>query len=235
MLRDQFRIRVRTLMALVALAAAFLSVASKDAQRRRGCVLPGDDLTVAILTPPWNQTFEGTRRVRFDGRLDLGSFGALRVDGLSTSEIKVEVIRHLGRYLDEKALGLVDPFDEMGRDLGKPERVSPADSSMVYVDFAGQSPETSDLMDDAILDHANYFFGLTPSWRSIDYVRSCCPSPEPTLIETARGYAYWIAEAALILALIYAVGRVADADLARRGAAPGISRQCRPVPGELPP
>ena len=58
----------------------------------------------------------GERLVRPDGKISLGFYGEIYVAGLTITEVKEKVVRHLQKYLTDVALGIVS-----SRRTGNPE------------------------------------------------------------------------------------------------------------------
>ncbi len=97
-------------------------------------VKPGDILLIEVLEALPGRPIVGERLVRPDGTISLDFYGDLKVAGLTRDQIKVKVIEHLRKHLDDEVLGLVvsDPQDET-----KTVKVAPIDSDRVYVDESG--------------------------------------------------------------------------------------------------
>ena len=101
-------------------------------------VEPPDVITIEVLQGLPGRPISGERLVRPDGTISLGFYGDLYVSGLTLSEIKTKVIRHLQRYLKDEVLGLIkvdpetnQPLDD--RATGKAIVKDPKDSDRVYV------------------------------------------------------------------------------------------------------
>ncbi len=96
-------------------------------------IKPGDNLLIEVLEALPGRPITGERLVRPDGTVSLGFYGDIPVAGLTRQEVKVKVIEHLCKSIDEEKLGLtrVDPK------TGKRVEIAPADSDRVFVDDSG--------------------------------------------------------------------------------------------------
>ena len=47
----------------------------------------------------------GERLVRPDGKIDIGFYGEVYVRGLTLEQVKVAIIKHLRKFLDDEAVG----------------------------------------------------------------------------------------------------------------------------------
>ena len=56
----------------------------------------------------------GERLVRPDGRISLGFYGDVYVAGLTLPEIKEKIIKHLQKYINDSALGLIERDNRTG-------------------------------------------------------------------------------------------------------------------------
>jgi polysaccharide biosynthesis/export protein len=139
---------------------------------------PPDLLIVEVLDALPGRPISGERLIRPDGKISLGFYGEIHVAGLTISEVKEKIIRHLQKHLTDTALGLVCN-DERGEpeidpETKKPKMMDPKDSAMVFVDVTaynsknyyiqgevsapGKLPVTGR---ETILDVINYAGGLT--------------------------------------------------------------------------
>jgi Polysaccharide biosynthesis/export protein len=151
--RPPMHVRIRTLMALIAIVALELTAGTaawdgwKKWERSRrfttACVTrlampeivvqPGDSLFVEVFEALPDYPITGTWTVHTDGRIDLGNYGRVYVDGLTLSEVKEKIVLHLRAYLDDENLGLIGSSEF--QPLAVPQRISPSESSYVFVDF----------------------------------------------------------------------------------------------------
>jgi len=142
-------------------------------------VEPPDMMIVEVLEALPGRPISGERLVRPDGKITLGFYGDVYVAGLTLTEVKKKIISQLQGFLQEEALGLlvVDENGELVADpeTGKPKRIDPKDSDMVFVDVSaynsknyymqgevnviGRLPVTGQ---DRVLDAIGFAGGLTP-------------------------------------------------------------------------
>lgn len=90
-----------------------------------------DTITVEVLDALPGRPITGGRLVRPDGKISLGFYGELYVEGLTLVEIKEKVIELLQRHINDETLGL-----QIEGENGKIIRVDPKDCDRVYVDVA---------------------------------------------------------------------------------------------------
>ena len=90
----------------------------------------GQILVVEVLEALPGRPLTGERVVRPDGTISLGWYGDLAVVGLTRDQIKVKVVEHLRKFLDDEKLGLriVSPRTQ------KVETVPPLQTDRVFVD-----------------------------------------------------------------------------------------------------
>ena len=69
-------------------------------------VEPPDLILVELLEGLPGRPISGERLVRPDGNLSLGWYGDVHVRGLTVAQIKVAVIKHLRKFLNDEMLGL---------------------------------------------------------------------------------------------------------------------------------
>ena len=93
----------------------------------------GDTLLVELFEALPDYPITGTRSVHTDGRIDLGNYGRVYVAGLALSEVKEKIVLHLRASLDDENLGLIRSSES--QPLAVPQRISPSESSYVFVDF----------------------------------------------------------------------------------------------------
>jgi polysaccharide export outer membrane protein len=93
----------------------------------------GDTLLVELFEALPDYPITGTRAVHSDGRIDLGNYGRVYVAGLTLREVKEKIVLHLRAYLDDENLDLIGPSES--QPLAIPQRISPSESSYVFVDF----------------------------------------------------------------------------------------------------
>jgi polysaccharide biosynthesis/export protein len=93
----------------------------------------GDTLLVEVFEAFPDYPITGTRTVHSDGRIDLGNYGRVYVAGLMLLEVKEKIVLHLRAYLDDENLGLIGSSES--QPLAVPQRISPSESSYVFVDF----------------------------------------------------------------------------------------------------
>ena len=111
----------------------------------------GQVIAIEILEALPGRPLNGDRVVRPDGTISLGFYGDLRVAGLNRYQIKVKLIEHMRRYLNDEILGLwrIDPA------TNKYEPVPPVESGRVLVDESpnyhpagiGKTPRQSTMED----------------------------------------------------------------------------------------
>jgi protein involved in polysaccharide export with SLBB domain len=82
-------------------------------------VEPPDMLLVEVLEALPGRPISGERLVQPDGTIDLGFYGHVYVRGLTIPQVKVAVIKHLRKYLDDETLGLLT-------EVGDDEEPAPA-------------------------------------------------------------------------------------------------------------
>ena len=76
-------------------------------------VEPPDLVLIEVLESLPGRPLSGERLVRPDGTINLGFYGVIHVRGMTLAQIKVAIIKHLRRYIDDDTLGLrVDPTDD---------------------------------------------------------------------------------------------------------------------------
>jgi len=116
-------------------------LAAKEATAKRAATAPprpvggpipvkvGQILVVEVLETLPGRPIMGERVVRPDGTISLGFYGDLAVAGLTRGDIKVKVVEHLRKFLDDEMLGLrgVNPR------TGLAESVPPARTDRVFV------------------------------------------------------------------------------------------------------
>ena len=87
-------------------------------------VQPPDLVLVEVLEALPGRTISGERMVRPDGMISLGWYGDIKVSGLTLPQIKVAIIKHLRRFLDDEQLGLAksteDEVMEVEPPVGRP-------------------------------------------------------------------------------------------------------------------
>jgi len=128
---------------------------------------------VEVLEALPGRPISGERLVRPDGKISLGFYGDVHVAGLTIQQVKEKIVRHMRKYLEDDALGLV----EVNPKPGEPEgRIEPKDSDRVFVDVTaynsrnyyvegevatpGRLPITGS---DHVLDVIHYAGGLLPT------------------------------------------------------------------------
>ena len=89
----------------------------------------GQTVQIEALEALPGRPLTGNRVVRPDGTISLGFYGDLAVAGLTRGDIKVKVVEHLRKFLDDEMLGLrgVNPR------TGLAESVPPARTDRVFV------------------------------------------------------------------------------------------------------
>jgi polysaccharide biosynthesis/export protein len=100
---------------------------------------PPDILLVEVLEAIPGRPISGERLVRPDGKISLGFYGDIYVAGLTVPEVKEKVVRHLQKYLEDRALGLIPIDNATGEPKvdpasKKPIMIDPKDSATVFVD-----------------------------------------------------------------------------------------------------
>jgi RNA polymerase sigma factor (sigma-70 family) len=136
---------------------------------------PPDLLLVEVLEALPGRPIGGERLVRPDGSISLGFYGDVQVRGLTVSQAKDEIVRHLRKYLADETLGLVATNPETG-ESDRNRKIEPKDTDRVFVDVTaynskhiyvvgevaspGSFPFTGS---DRVLDVLFYAGGLLPS------------------------------------------------------------------------
>jgi polysaccharide export outer membrane protein len=69
-------------------------------------VEPPDLVLIEVLEALPGRPISGERLVRPDGTISLGFYGVVHVRGLTLPQLKVALIKHLRRYIDDDTLGL---------------------------------------------------------------------------------------------------------------------------------
>jgi hypothetical protein len=154
-------VRVRTLMALVAIvpaecaggAAVWNSWARWNREERlayvRTCSQLFEEILIgagavlqidALETLP-GHPITGEYSVQSDGRIDLGYYGRIYVASLTVSEVKEKTILHLRRYLDDRQLGLIE-FSASEPNAGPSWTTNPSESNYVFVDLVSAAAAT---------------------------------------------------------------------------------------------
>ena len=93
-------------------------------------VEPPDILLVEVLEALPGRPITGERLIRPDGTIGLGFYGDLYVAGLTLTEVKAKVTRHLRQYLKDETLGL----SKFNAETGRAEPIDPTQSNRVFVD-----------------------------------------------------------------------------------------------------
>ena len=109
------------------------ALATKD-KSGPSVIQPGRTLAVEVLEALPGRPITGERLVRSDGTISLGFYGDLHVAGRNRKEIKVKLIEHLRKYLDDEVLGLMAEESD-----GKIKVIPPLDSNRVFVDDSNPS------------------------------------------------------------------------------------------------
>lgn len=69
-------------------------------------VEPPDLILVEVLEALPGRPISGERLVRPDGKISLGFYGDIEVRGLTLEQVKVAIVKHLRKFLDDETLGL---------------------------------------------------------------------------------------------------------------------------------
>jgi protein involved in polysaccharide export with SLBB domain len=85
-------------------------------------VEPPDLVLVEVLEALPGRPISGERMVRPDGTISLGWYGDIQVRGLTVPQIKVAIIKHLTRFLNDADLGLA-VSDAGESEIPQPERL----------------------------------------------------------------------------------------------------------------
>jgi hypothetical protein len=89
-------------------------------------VEPPDLLLVEVLEALPGRPISGERLIRPDGKISLGFYGEVYVRGLTLPQIKVAIIKHLRKYLDDEILGLVTPeYEELPQPVPRTKPLVP--------------------------------------------------------------------------------------------------------------
>jgi RNA polymerase sigma factor (sigma-70 family) len=92
-------------------------------------VKKGQLMVVEVLEALPGRPITGERAVRPDGTISLGFYGDVQVAGLNRNQIKVKVLEHLRKYINDEVLGLVIEEDD-----GSTKTIPPAESNRIFVD-----------------------------------------------------------------------------------------------------
>jgi Polysaccharide biosynthesis/export protein len=103
-------------------------LATKDASGPP-VIQPGQVLCVEVLEALPGRPITGERLVLPDGTINLGFYGDVKVAGLNRNQIKVKVIEHLRKYINDEVLGLVRENTD-----GSSEAIKAVDSDRIFVD-----------------------------------------------------------------------------------------------------
>ena len=103
------------------------SLATKDVSGPP-TIRPGQILQFEVLESLPGRPITGEHLVRPDGTVCLGFYGDLHVAGMNRNQIKVKLIEHLRKYINDEVFGLV----KEGR--SGVEFIAPLDSGRVFVD-----------------------------------------------------------------------------------------------------
>jgi polysaccharide export outer membrane protein len=158
-------------------------------------VEPPDLVLVEVLEALPGRPISGERLVRPDGKISLGFYGDIYVEGLTIPEIKEKIIFHLRKFLTDEVLGLIeiDPNSPTGAPLmgedGKPKIVDPRECDRVFVDVTaynsknyyvegdvgspGRLPITGN---ETVLDALHFAGGLIPT-AAPQNIRLVRPAP----------------------------------------------------------
>ncbi len=90
----------------------------------------GQTLVIEVLEALPGRPISGERVVRPDGTVGLGFYGDVAVAGLTREQVKVKVIEHLRKYLNDDVLGL----RIVNSRTQQVEAVAPARSDRIFVD-----------------------------------------------------------------------------------------------------
>jgi hypothetical protein len=103
-------------------------LATKD-KAGHSVIQPGRTLIVEVLEALPGRPISGERLVHPDGTISLGWYGEVPVAGLNRQQIKVKVIEHLRKYINDETLGLVRELPD-----GKVEPIPPVESDRLFVE-----------------------------------------------------------------------------------------------------
>ena len=84
---------------------------------------PPDLVLVEVLEALPGRPISGERLVRHDGTISLGFYGDVHVRGLTVTQAKVKIIKHLRRFLTDEVLGLIEPNPESVVEKAAPARI----------------------------------------------------------------------------------------------------------------
>ena len=90
-------------------------------------VEPPDLMIVEVVDALPGRPISGERLVRPDGKISLGFYGDVQVKGLTLPQVKVAIIKHLRKFLNDDVLGLETAPQTEG-DMAIPERSREAES-----------------------------------------------------------------------------------------------------------
>jgi protein involved in polysaccharide export with SLBB domain len=85
-----------------------------------------DLVLVEVLEALPGRPISGERLVRHDGTISLGFYGDVHVRGLTTTQAKVKIVKHLRRFLTDEVLGLIELKPDSLVEKAAPDRIPEA-------------------------------------------------------------------------------------------------------------
>jgi polysaccharide biosynthesis/export protein len=158
-------------------------------------VEPPDVLLVKVLEALPGRPISAEPLVWPDGKISLGFYGDIYVAGLTVPQVKETVVLHLRKYLDDRALGIIEIDNATGEPKvdpasKKPIMIDPKDSATVFVDVKASNSKFYYVLGDVlipgrvpikgketILDAINIAGGLGPQANHTGVVLS---RPDPS-------------------------------------------------------
>ncbi len=147
-------------------------------------VEPPDLLIVEVLEALPGRPISGEHLVRPDGTITLGFYGDVHVRGLTLDQVKVKIILHLRRFLNDEVLGLIK-FTSSNYLV----MVSPDQSDRVFVDIAAYNSKVYFIQGDVSAPGRLPYTGNETVLDVLNNAGGIDPSGDPkvvTLIRPAR-------------------------------------------------
>lgn len=116
---------------VVPLPTGFFDVAPLATKDKSGPapLKAGQVIVVEVLEALPGRPITGERLVRPDGTIGMGFYGDVPVAGLNRNQVKVRMIEHLRKYLNDEVLGLVAEQAD-----GTIKLIPPVESDRIFVD-----------------------------------------------------------------------------------------------------
>jgi polysaccharide biosynthesis/export protein len=119
-------------------------------------VEPPDVLSVKVLEALPGRPISAEPVVWPDGKIRLGFYGDIYVAGLTVLQVKEKVVRHLQKYLEDRALGIIEIDNATGEPKvdpasKKPIMIDPKDSATVFVDVKASNSKFYYVLGDVLI------------------------------------------------------------------------------------